>query len=123
MKKKMGRPEIPVSIAQFEKLCSFQCSKLEIASWFECSEDKIERWVKKTYGMTFAAVFAQKRAKGLVSLRHRQYSKALEGSVPMLIFLGKNYLGQSDKVEVQSDERLEFTLPEFLSHDKKPEAS
>ena len=49
--------------------------------------------------MRFADVFAQKRVKGLISLRRAQFALA-EKSAPMAIFLGKNYLGQTDRQEI-----------------------
>lgn len=40
------------------------------------------------------------QSAGKASLRAWQFASAKKGSVPMQIFLGKNYLGQSDKSEV-----------------------
>ena len=51
---KMGRPQIEIDKAQFEKLCGLLCTEAEIASWFRCSVDTLERWTKRTYGETFA---------------------------------------------------------------------
>ena len=64
----------------------------------ECSVDTLERWCLRNYKKRFAEVFAEKRAYGKVSLRRTQWTLA-EKSPAMAIFLGKNYLGQSDKVE------------------------
>lgn len=97
-KKKMGRPEIQIDKEQFEKLCGLQCTRIEIAGFFKCSEDTIERWCKKTYNENFAVVFAQKRVTGLISLRRTQF-KLAEKSAALSIFLGKNYLGQKDVIE------------------------
>lgn len=93
---KMGRPRTEIDRETFEKLCVLQCTKQDIANWFECSVDTIEKWVKREYGETFTAVFAQKREKGKVSLRRMQWQSAEHGSVSMQIFLGKQYLGQKD---------------------------
>lgn len=95
---KMGRPKIEIDIDQFEKLCNIQCTKEEIASWFNCSEDTIENFCKKEYKDTFSAVFKRHSGKGKVSLRRNQF-KLSETNVTMAIFLGKQYLGQTDKVE------------------------
>jgi len=44
------------------------------------------------------------RGEGKISLRRAQWAAAVEeGSVPMMIWLGKNELGQSDKAEVSHD--------------------
>ena len=93
-----GRPPVPIDVKQFENLCSLQCTKKEIASFFECSEDTIENWCKKNYGATFSATFEQKSQKGKISLRRTQF-KLAEKNPSMAIFLGKNMLGQTDRVE------------------------
>ena len=104
---KMGRPTIQIDRDTFEKLCVLQCTKEDIANWFECSEDTIERWCKKEYGQTFAVVFAQKREKGRVSLRRMQWASAENGNVTMQIFLGKQYLGQKDQQGIEIAESKE----------------
>lgn len=98
---KTGRPQVEIDRDTFEKLCVLQCTKQDIANWFECSEDSIERWAKREYGETFAVVFAQKRQKGKVSLRRMQWASAEKGNVTMLIWLGKQYLGQKDQQGIE----------------------
>ena len=93
-----GRPKKDIDVEGFEKLCGLQCTKGEIAGFFNCSEDTIERFCKKTYGETFAVVFDKKRGIGKISLRRNQW-KLAEKSPAMAIFLGKQYLDQSDKIE------------------------
>lgn len=106
-KKKVGRPTKQIDQEQFEKLCGLQCTKVEIAGFFNCSEDTIERWCKKTYKENFAVVFDQKRATGKISLRRMQF-KLAEKSAAMAIFLGKNYLGQKDVIEeVNNDDTVD----------------
>lgn len=93
--KKMGRPKIHIDQTEFEKLCKLQCTKEEIAGWFNCSEDKIETWCKEVYNDTFTAVFKSKSVGGKISLRRSQF-KLAETSSAMAIWLGKQYLGQRD---------------------------
>ena len=102
-KNKGGRPKIEIDVDQFEKLCELQCTIPEIANYFRCSEDTIERWCQSEFGQPFSEVFRIKRGGGLMSLRRRQWNLA-ETNTAMAIFLGKQYLGQSDKVEVAHDE-------------------
>ena len=99
MKKKMGRPILKIDKKEFEKLCGLHCTKMEIADWFSCSEDTIERWCKREYTETFAAVIKKKSSKGKVSLRRMMYEKAQGGNVTMMIWLSKQHLGMKDKVE------------------------
>ena len=95
---KMGRPKVDIDQNQFEKLCAIQCTKDEIASWFNCSPDTIEKFCARTYKDTFTAIYKNHSGKGKVSLRRNQF-KLAETNVTMAIFLGKQYLGQSDKIE------------------------
>ena len=91
----MARPKIKIDKEQFEYLCGLQCTLIEIAEFFKCSEDTIERWCERTYNECFADVFAKKRARGKISLRRSQFKLAEKNAV-MAIFLGKNYLGQKN---------------------------
>ena len=83
---------------QFENMCAVQCTEEEIASIFGVSIDTLERWCKRTYRQKFAEVFKAKRQVGRASLRRKQWLKATdEMDTTMLIFLGKQYLGQADR--------------------------
>lgn len=104
--KKMGRPKKNIDKAKFEEMCADQCTEVEIAGAFGVSTDTINNWCKATYGLTFSEVFAKKRQVGFVSLRHAQFEMAKK-NVVMAIFLGKNYLGQSDNPEPKMDENTE----------------
>lgn len=91
----MGRKRIEIDQHQFEQLCFMQCTLGEIAGWFGCSEDTIQRWCKRTYRQTFGEVYAGKSQGGRISLRRAQFELAKK-SPAMAIWLGKQYLGQSD---------------------------
>lgn len=109
---KMGRPEKPIDQKVFEGLCAIQCTEEEIADAFDVSIDTIARWCKKTYEMTFAEVFSQKRGKGRISLRRSQF-KLAEKNATMAIFLGKQYLGQRDNVDVNVTNSEGMSLDEL----------
>lgn len=120
-----GRPKIEIDFNQFEKLCSLQCTLAEIAFWFECSEDTIERRVKEHYEIGFADIYKKHSAGGKISLRRRQFEMAMgekdpndesgrtfirEPNITMLIWLGKNWLGQKDKHEFSGDQYQPFVI-------------
>lgn len=98
----MARPKKEIDKNNFEKLCALQCTKEEIAGFFDCCEDTIENWCKKTYKENFSAVFAKKRVGGKISLRRSQFRLA-EKNAAMAIWLGKQYLGQSDQPQENID--------------------
>ena len=96
---KMGRPRKEIDKTEFEKLCFLQCTEREFCSWFDVSDETLNKWCKENYdGRTFLDVFKEKRENGLISLRRTQFQLA-EKSPAMAIFLGKNLLGQTDKME------------------------
>ena len=95
----MARPRKPIDLNEFEKLCGLQCTKMEIQGRLDVSDKTLDKWVKETYGVSFSVVFEQKRVTGKVSIRRKQYEVAQKGNVTMLIWLGKQYLGQKDKQE------------------------
>jgi hypothetical protein len=96
---KMGRPRKQIDKTEFEKLCFLQCTEREFCSWFDVSDETLNKWCKENYdGRTFLDVFKEKRENGLISLRRTQFQLA-EKSPAMAIFLGKNLLGQTDKLE------------------------
>lgn len=86
----------------FEKLCGIQCTKEEICAVLDVSEKTLNSWCNSTYGENFSLVFQQKRGIGKVSLRRYQFDLAKKNPT-MAIFLGKQYLGQKDQVEIKDE--------------------
>lgn len=86
----------------FENLCGLQCSMLEICDAFDVDDKTLTSWCKATYNMQFSEIFKLKRGKGQISLRRMQW-KLAEKNAAMAIFLGKQYLGQKDKIEYTDD--------------------
>lgn len=116
-----GRPRIEIDEDNFKKLCGLQCTLAEIASFFNCSEDTIENWCKRTFKKTFSELFKKYSANGKISLRRWQFKMA-EHNCAMAIFLGKNWLGQSDKIEQTITEVEDLSsLAEMLTDDKQNE--
>jgi AraC-like DNA-binding protein len=113
----MGRPQKEIDQKQFENLCGLQCTLAEIADFFDCSEDTIERWCKRTYSENFAETFKKHCGKGKISLRRYQF-KLAEKNAAMAIWLGKQYLGQRDNFVFDEKnknamEKLDGLLKEF----------
>lgn len=97
------RPEIPIDLVELEKLGKLQATHLELAAWFNVHPDTIENRFKsaKLYAhgvhkLTFRQIFERGQANGRVSLRRKQMQLAEAGNCTMLIWLGKQVLGQRD---------------------------
>lgn len=94
----MARPLKEIDQNQFEQLCAMQCTEEEICAWFDVTDKTLTSWCKRTYKKSFSEVFKIKRQKGYTSLRRSQFQLA-ETNPTMAIWLGKQYLGQTDKRE------------------------
>lgn len=88
-----GRKKIKIDWDTVERLASIGCTQGEIANVLGVSVDTLQR--RKEY----AAVYKRGFDKGKMSLRRAQYKKAMDGNTTMLIWLGKQFLGQTDKQE------------------------
>lgn len=92
IKRKAGRPPKTVDLDMVRKLASIGCTQEEIAYTLDVSVDTLSRCPD------FAEVYKKGEVSGKQSLRHRQHQLAMEGSIPLLIFLGKCRLGQRETV-------------------------
>lgn len=121
MAKKMGRPRIEIDENAFKKLCGLQCTLEEIAGFFDCSADTIERWCKRTFNATFAETFKNHSATGLISLRRNQF-KLAEKSAAMAIWLGKQYLNQTERqdigISINDDDETIKEMEKFFDRKK-----
>lgn len=114
----MGRPRKEIDKGAFEKLCGLQCTLEEIAGYFDCSPDTIERWCKTEYKESFADTFKKYSATGKMSLRRAQFRLA-EKNASMAIWLGKQYLGQRDIViNVSADQESDPLSKAFEALEK-----
>ena len=89
----MARPRKDINYTQARRLAEIQCTINEIAHVLGVSDTKLKRDTE------FRAIYDQAREKGKTSLRRLQWAAARRGSTAMLIWLGKQYLGQTDRVE------------------------
>lgn len=103
---KGGRPRKEIDQGYFEELCKIQCTLEEIAGVLRVSEDTVERWCERTYELGFADTYKKFSANGKTSLRRQQFELAKKGNATMLIWLGKQYLGQSDKPIPEEEEEI-----------------
>lgn len=100
-KKGAGRPTKEFSEDDFKKLCVMWCTQSEICSFFGTTDKTLDRWCKRTFKMNYSEAYKKFSEEGNISLRRMQRKRAMDGSVPMLIWLGKQYLHQTDKQETR----------------------
>ena len=95
VKKKVGRPKKELDTKLIERLSSIFCTNEEIASVVECHAD--------TLADNFSEYLKKGRSRGKMSLRRMQFEKAQTGNTTMLIWLGKQMLGQKDRLETSEE--------------------
>ena len=83
-----GEKQTVVPPEEVYKLAQIGCKNQEIADWFSIDENTL------TYN--FSEELRKGRESLKQSLRRAQIKLALNGNAVMLIWLGKNILGQSD---------------------------
>lgn len=91
----MGRLPIQIDPVQVEFMAGRGATTEEIAAKLGCSKDTLER--------RFAAALQKGRMDCTMSLRGKQYELAMDGNATMLVWLGKQLLGQMDKTDITSD--------------------
>lgn len=101
------RAEKKIDLVELEKLCRMQCTDEEIAAWFDISRQRFVTHHKKKPAVIEAMEMG--RGKGRASLRHAQYAKAMSGNATMLIWCGKQILGQKDTLDVAHAGEVAFT--------------
>lgn len=100
---KRGRKEKEIDWELFDKLLGYQCTLEELAGIFECSKTTIERRVVQEHEMKFCDYARMKRGVGKISLRRLQWQIAEAGSYGMAKWLGRQWLGQAEKIELTGD--------------------
>ena len=88
-KNKGGRPKKVIDYQAVEKLSMLMCTEEEIANYLEISVRTLQR------DKEFCRIYKKGLDVGKMSLRRTQFKLAQKSSA-MAIFLGKQYLGQSD---------------------------
>lgn len=100
-----GRPEREFDKKIFENLCMVQCTNKEIEAVLNTDTRTLDKWCKKVYNQSYSEVKNRYSENGKGSLRRMQFRQALKNPT-MSIWLGKNWLGQSDKREVESKSEI-----------------
>ena len=106
----VGRPKKELTDEQWQNLLGMleiMCTQVEVCGVLKLDEDTLERIIRertasddRPEGLNFSELQKIYGSEGKKSLRRLQWSAAQGGSVPMMTWLGKQWLGQTDKQEV-----------------------
>jgi hypothetical protein len=111
-KRPVGKPKRIFTETQIKKMCELAlngCQNNTIATIMDIP--------KQTLVDNFRQLLTKKRCERKNNLRKLQYASAKKGNPALLIFLGKNELGQADKQDIEhsGDVRL---LPPIIKRPK-----
>jgi len=95
-----GRPPKDIDLEEIERMARTFCTEAEIAYVVGLRPDSFSH--RKGREPELAQAIEKGRADGRRSLRQKQYVMAMNGNVTMLIWLGKQYLDQSDRHEIKA---------------------
>ena len=109
-----GRPKFEINYSVVEAMASVMATQEEIASALGCSVKTLQR------DEEFCRIYKVGIDKGKISLRRKQF-KLADKSSAMAIFLGKNYLGQKDSVELADNREINQQIQNIADLINKPQ--
>ena len=111
--KKLGRPKLDIDGEQVTRLARLHCTMQEMADFFGCHRETLRE--------NFSSQIDKGRSEGNISLRRKQWQMAVEkGNVVMLIWLGKQMLGQRNEI-IESDSNTPLPIYDIVDEQKKIE--
>lgn len=117
----MGRPpaaQNAIDKDELEKLMKIYLTEQECADWFGVSIDSVHRFIKKNLNTTFAELRDKSFVRTRAAIKKAQIEKALKGDNVMLIWCGKQYLGQRDVQAVQlsndGDKAIQISVVDYM---------
>jgi hypothetical protein len=93
--KKRGRKRTDIDFEKAEKMAQILCTQSEISAVLGVPLSDLE------HNPEFQRIHKRGLESGRASLRRSQYLAATGGNPTMLIWLGKQYLGQRDKNDIE----------------------
>ena len=107
-KRKVGRPKFVIDYALISQLAMMHCTDSEIAHLCGMTPEGFCK--RKKSDTELVQVLEKGRDEGKASLRRLQWKQAQSGDKTMLIWLGKQLLGQSDKREQKLDTSMTVNI-------------
>ena len=97
----MKRIRDDIDFEQVKKLCRIQCTMEETAGVIGVNVKTLAEYINDMTSLTWRGFCQRYGAGGRAALRRAQFKSALEDRKPaMLIWLGKQMLGQKEKIDV-----------------------
>jgi len=115
-----GRPRKKLDTTIADVFGRFRATHETMAAYFECGVRTIEREMAKKEKSEFWRAYEKGRSDFKMRLSEAQAQTALAGNPALLIWLGKQHLGQKDKQEVDTTVSFPDSLKiEYVEPKKK----
>ena len=105
-----GRPKAIIDWAKVDKMLQAHCDGVGIAGLLGIHPNVLYKACEEEKKCNFSEYRQLKQSEGKELLRQKQFSVAMVGDKTMLVWLGKNYLSQSDRQEVEHSGSLGITI-------------
>jgi len=116
-----GRKPAKIEWDKVDSMLVGGCTGTEIAAHIGMHPNTLYRHCEDTNKVNFSEYLQEKRAKGDSLLRMAQFDEAVnKRDRGMLIWLGKNRLGQTDKAEVAHQGTIPIEIVNYSDHPIEP---
>lgn len=100
----MGRKRVELDWSVVDTTCFYGATTPQLKFLLEkkgvtLTRKSIEAIIKREKGVTFSEYRETQHCGAKFKLAQKQFEVAMSGNPSLLIFLGKNWLGQSDKID------------------------
>lgn len=103
---KGGRPPRTLTDREYEQIKAMvriQCTRDEVCDVMQMDDKTLTKCLKDRGEASFSAFYKRHQGEGKASLRRAQWKAATENhNATMLVWLGKQMLGQRDQVETHN---------------------
>lgn len=121
----MGRPKKNLTPKEWDSvkyMCMIHCTGEEIAGVMQMDYDTLNRNCKDKFGFGISEYIKRNQSNGKMSLRRAQWKAAESGNVSMLIWLGKQWLGQREQQDISIGGNMDDTIKEMEQYFKQKAA-
>ena len=101
---KTGRPPEAtkkIDKEELEKLLRLHPSKKDVCDWFDVSESTVDRFCRTEFNNSFDELRDKRAVQTRMAIKRMQIEMALKGDRVMLIWMGKQMLGQVEKTQFE----------------------
>ena len=115
------RPKAVINWKMVDEYLRSQCDGAHIANILGIHPNTLYLACEEKFNVNFSEYSQQKKGEGKELLRARQFKAAMEGDKTMLVWLGKQYLGQREKTDSNINLQDKAPIISFGEDDDEPE--